>query len=169
MEAAVNDTTVTPNPVESISPSEPWPGVDRPPALKISPARLAQLLSTYEELRARGRSLMASLRASFFEMQTLRQMLRSGEQARPAATGQDHGESGAAPGAVDDGARRLRRQFGMTRREIEVALLLAEGCSNAVVARRLGISPHTARHHTQRVLDKLGVHSRAAAGARLRQ
>ena len=33
---------------------------------------------------------------------------------------------------------------------------------------RLGISPHTARHHTQRVLDKLGVHSRAAAGARLR-
>jgi len=52
---------------------------------------------------------------------------------------------------------------------VEVAILLAEGCSNSTVARRLGISPHTARHHTQRVLGKLGVHSRSAAGALLRR
>jgi DNA-binding CsgD family transcriptional regulator len=32
----------------------------------------------------------------------------------------------------------------------------------------LGISAHTARHHTQRVLAKLKVHSRAEAGAKLR-
>lgn len=47
--------------------------------------------------------------------------------------------------------------------------MLAEGCSNVTVAERLGISPHTARHHTQRVLAKLGVHSRSAAGAVLRE
>ena len=69
---------------------------------------------------------------------------------------------------ADQVTRRLREEFGMTRREVDVALLLAQGSSNTAVAYRLGISPHTARHHTQRVLDKLGVHSRAAAGARLR-
>jgi DNA-binding CsgD family transcriptional regulator len=59
-------------------------------------------------------------------------------------------------------------RFGLTGRELEVAHLLAEGRSNAAIARTLSISPHTARHHTQRVLGKLGVHSRAEAGARLR-
>jgi DNA-binding NarL/FixJ family response regulator len=58
--------------------------------------------------------------------------------------------------------------YGLTEREIEVARLLAEGRRNTAIAGALGISPHTARHHTQRVLAKLGVHSRAEAGARLR-
>jgi DNA-binding CsgD family transcriptional regulator len=65
--------------------------------------------------------------------------------------------------------RHLQVEYGMTPRELEVAILLAEGCSNYTVARRLGISPHTARHHTQRVLGKLGVHSRSEAGALLRR
>jgi DNA-binding CsgD family transcriptional regulator len=64
---------------------------------------------------------------------------------------------------------RLQAYYGMTPRESEVAALLAEGLSNNAVAKRLGISPHTARHHTQHVLGKLGVHSRAEAGARLRR
>ncbi|HEU5039303.1 MAG TPA: helix-turn-helix transcriptional regulator [Gemmatimonadales bacterium] len=59
-------------------------------------------------------------------------------------------------------------RFGLTDREKEVARLLAKGRRNAAIAAALGISPHTARHHTQRVLAKLGVHSRAEAGARLR-
>jgi DNA-binding CsgD family transcriptional regulator len=66
-------------------------------------------------------------------------------------------------------ALRLQDEYGMTPREVEVALLLSQGLSNSALARQLGISPHTARHHTQRVLGKLGVHSRAEAGARLRR
>ena len=66
-------------------------------------------------------------------------------------------------------ALRLQHEYGMTPREVEVALLLSEGLSNSALARRLVISPHTARHHTQRVLGKLGVHSRAEVGARLRR
>ncbi|MBA3659139.1 MAG: helix-turn-helix transcriptional regulator [Gemmatimonadales bacterium] len=58
---------------------------------------------------------------------------------------------------------------GLTAREFQVARLLAEGLPNSEMAARLGISSHTARHHTQHVLRKLGVHSRAAAGARLRE
>jgi DNA-binding NarL/FixJ family response regulator len=72
-------------------------------------------------------------------------------------------------GRAQTDSTQLQLRCGMTRRESEVALLLEEGCSNSVVAQRLDISPHTARHHTQRVLAKLGVHSRSEAGARLRR
>jgi DNA-binding CsgD family transcriptional regulator len=50
----------------------------------------------------------------------------------------------------------IRHRFKLTAREAEVATLLAERRSNADIARALGISVHTARHHTERVLLKLG-------------
>jgi DNA-binding CsgD family transcriptional regulator len=62
----------------------------------------------------------------------------------------------------------LQTDYGLTAREVEVAILLASGSSNAAISKALGISPHTARHHTQHVLAKLGVHTRSEAGARLR-
>lgn len=61
----------------------------------------------------------------------------------------------------------LRELFGLTRAEVRAAMLLALGRSNEEVARELVISPHTARRHTERVLRKLGVHSRSEVGARL--
>jgi DNA-binding CsgD family transcriptional regulator len=54
----------------------------------------------------------------------------------------------------------LAARFGLTRRETEVALALARRLTNAEVALALGISPHTAERHTERVLAKLGVRSR---------
>ncbi len=61
----------------------------------------------------------------------------------------------------------VRLRHGLTKREAEVALLLAEGRSNADVAAQLFVSPHTARHHVENVLGKLGLTSRAAVAARL--
>lgn len=55
----------------------------------------------------------------------------------------------------------LMQRFGMTKREADVALCLAAGQRNAAIASELHISPHTARHHTESVLAKLGVHTRA--------
>jgi len=55
----------------------------------------------------------------------------------------------------------LQKQFGLTDRELDVTHLLSMGKSNADIARALGISPYTARHHTESVLSKLGVRSRA--------
>jgi DNA-binding NarL/FixJ family response regulator len=46
---------------------------------------------------------------------------------------------------------------------VEVLRLIAGGLSNPGIARRLGVSPHTARHHVRHVYDKIGVSSRAAA------
>ncbi|HEX2188230.1 MAG TPA: helix-turn-helix transcriptional regulator [Longimicrobiaceae bacterium] len=62
----------------------------------------------------------------------------------------------------------LRKELGLTRKEVDVVRLLAEGRSNAAIAAALFISPHTARHHTERIMAKLGVRSRAEVGPRLR-
>jgi DNA-binding CsgD family transcriptional regulator len=56
----------------------------------------------------------------------------------------------------------------LTRRECEVVCLVAEGKTNAEIARQLWISPGTVRRHLENVFAKLGVHTRTAAVARLR-
>ena len=59
--------------------------------------------------------------------------------------------------------RRDLRPSGLTERQVEVLRLVAEGCSNREVAKRLYISPRTADHHVQHIYSKIGVSSRAAA------
>jgi DNA-binding CsgD family transcriptional regulator len=58
----------------------------------------------------------------------------------------------------------LCNRWGLTRSESRVALLLAEGLSNREIADRLSVSDSTTRRHTERVLAKLGVSSRARVG-----
>lgn len=53
----------------------------------------------------------------------------------------------------------------LTARELEVLELLAEGLSQQRIAERLVISPKTVGTHIERVLGKLGAHSRAEAVA----
>jgi DNA-binding NarL/FixJ family response regulator len=60
------------------------------------------------------------------------------------------------------GRRADLRPGGLSEREIEVVRLVAEGCSNPDIARRLVISRRTAEHHVQNVYAKLGVASRPA-------
>jgi DNA-binding CsgD family transcriptional regulator len=53
----------------------------------------------------------------------------------------------------------------LTPRELEVLALLTEGASNKVIARRLGISVHTAKFHVASLLDKLDAVGRTDAVA----
>ena len=53
----------------------------------------------------------------------------------------------------------------LTGRELEVLTLLAEGASNKSIARRLGISVHTAKFHVGQLLDKLDATGRTDAVA----
>ncbi len=53
----------------------------------------------------------------------------------------------------------------LTRREIEVLGLLAEGLANKNIAARLGISEHTVKTHVASILTKLDAFSRAEAVA----
>lgn len=52
---------------------------------------------------------------------------------------------------------------GLSAREVEVLGLVADGHSNAEIARRLTISRRTPEHHVQHIYTKIGVSSRAAA------
>lgn len=64
-----------------------------------------------------------------------------------------------------DTTARGEQVEGLTPRETGVARLLAAGLSAKAIASQLGISPHTARHHTERVYTKLGVRRRGAVAA----
>lgn len=61
----------------------------------------------------------------------------------------------------------LAERFGLTPAELRVTRLLARGRRNAAIATTLGISPHTARRHTERVLQKLGAKSRAEVAGKV--
>jgi DNA-binding CsgD family transcriptional regulator len=54
---------------------------------------------------------------------------------------------------------------GLTSKELQVLQLLAQGCTNAQLARRLHRSPKTIDHHVGALLGKLGVRSRTEAVA----
>jgi DNA-binding CsgD family transcriptional regulator len=53
----------------------------------------------------------------------------------------------------------------LTPRELDVLALLAEGASNKDIARRLGISVHTAKFHVGSLLEKLDATGRTDAVA----
>ena len=53
----------------------------------------------------------------------------------------------------------------LTRREREVAILVALGLTNRQIAERLVLSVGTAERHVANILSKLGYHSRAQIAA----
>ena len=74
--------------------------------------------------------------------------------------------SGASLDLFDDNdADRAR----LTPRELEVLAAMADGVSNKAIARRLGISFHTAKFHVAAILAKLNADSRTEAVARAAQ
>lgn len=52
----------------------------------------------------------------------------------------------------------------LTPRERQIAWLIARGLAAKEIAHELRISIHTVRRHSEKIFDKLGVHSRAAVG-----
>jgi two-component system nitrate/nitrite response regulator NarL len=63
----------------------------------------------------------------------------------------------------DDGVAPVSPFAELTPRELEILCLLAEGQSNKVIARNLGISDGTVKLHVKAILRKLDVHSRVEA------
>ena len=51
----------------------------------------------------------------------------------------------------------------LSQRELEVLALLARGCDNPEIGRRLFVSPSTVKNHVSRVLEKLAVENRVQA------
>ena len=59
-------------------------------------------------------------------------------------------------------------QAGLTERQLQIVELIAQGCSNEEVGTRLGISPRTAKAHSDALRQKLGVPRRRQIPAAFR-
>ena len=70
--------------------------------------------------------------------------------------------------ALTTGRRPPQRDGGLTDRERDVLTMIAEGASNAQIARALGLSLKTVQNYVSRVLDKLQVADRTQAALRVR-
>jgi DNA-binding CsgD family transcriptional regulator len=58
---------------------------------------------------------------------------------------------------------RKREDLGITRRELEILELIAQGMSNREIAEKLYVSENTVKTHSSRVFDKLGAKRRTQA------
>lgn len=58
---------------------------------------------------------------------------------------------------------KKREDLGMTRRELEILELIAQGMSNREIAEKLYVSENTVKTHSRRVFEKLGAKRRTQA------
>lgn len=133
----------------------PWTAspADVPPALPSAAARIAARLEPAEFARwfDAGRKLMPTeaVCRAFAE--------RSSDAAGDPGDFDPLG-LGVGGGPVSSG--RLREHSKLTRRESDVASLVAAGLTNKQIARRLGISIWTVTNHLRQVMRKLSCGSR---------
>jgi DNA-binding NarL/FixJ family response regulator len=52
------------------------------------------------------------------------------------------------------------RNFGLTKREMDILTTIVAGLSNKEIARRFALSEDTVKHHLTNIFDKVGVASR---------
>ena len=98
---------------------------------------------------------------------------RAGTQGEPIASrasaevadGDDAGSSSgiAAAFAPDDDRKRPKEAFGLSKRELEVLALIADGRTNREIGERLFISQKTVGVHVGNILSKLGASGRVEA------
>jgi DNA-binding NarL/FixJ family response regulator len=89
---------------------------------------------------------------------------------RTVATGGAVFGPGVAAQVLALGSRgKARSQDGLTEREQEVLALLADGMSNAKIARTLGLSHKTVQNYVSRILEKLQLADRTQAALHARR
>lgn len=149
--------------------------LDRPPrhaaepfALQIkgrwraAAARWRSLNCPYEAARALSESKTESaLRQAFDEFDKLGAApAKAAVAQRLRSLGAHRIPRGALPSTRSNPAQ-------LTRRQVEVAELLAAGCTNTQIADRLFISPKTVEHHVSALFTKLSVSNRIEAAREL--
>ena len=102
--------------------------------------------------RVRGGALRAAIRAVASGLTVL------SDEARDRLVERDSDDLGLG----EDEALPVE----LTERESQVLALLADGASNKMIARALGITPHTAKFHVASIIAKLGATGRTDAVAK---
>ncbi|MFI1726386.1 ATP-binding protein [Streptomyces sp. NPDC020489] len=130
------------------------------------PQRAARLLAAAGALRrATGAGIASECRDRLLEaVEELRRRLggavfatvwAEGVRLRPEAMAAE-ARAAAEPGGSDDGAESV----ALTPRQLQVALLVADGMTNRQIAQHLGIAEWTVVNHVRNVMRKLGCASR---------
>lgn len=100
------------------------------------------------------------------EDEALLQRLAAALAAAPDIRVAERGEAADVAVVLPEAAQRSEAvDSTLTKRELEVLALVAEGASNKLIARRLGISVHTAKFHVGSLIDKLDATGRTDAVA----
>ncbi|HEX6713925.1 MAG TPA: LuxR C-terminal-related transcriptional regulator [Thermoleophilaceae bacterium] len=138
---------------------------DAPARFQAALERFAELQLPFEAARSRAELARAIAErapaAAAAEARTaLREFERLGAAQQADRTAALLRRLGTA-----DGRSWPKGAGDLTKRELEVLSLLAEGLSNAEIAERLVVSRRTAEHHVASILSKLGLRSRAEAAA----
>ena len=75
----------------------------------------------------------------------------------------------AAKMVSSDREIRLRKAFGLSDREVEIAVMIFEGFNNRQITSALNLSDGTARNYISAIYLKLGSDSRASAIAKMKE
>ena len=154
--------------------SAPWPGMRAEPSSVAQgdhQGAVAPLRQAFEVWHRTGAPYIAARIRLLLGRAFLALGDHEGAELERAAARRVFSELGAAPdlAALDsaDGntATSKGRVPGLSKREIEVLLLLASGKTNKVIARELFVSERTIDRHVSNIFTKIGVSSRAAATA----
>ena len=62
--------------------------------------------------------------------------------------------------ALKKGKGKIVNAVRMTKRELEIIALIADGQSNKEIARQLNIATHTVKSHMHNIMEKLALHNR---------
>jgi len=93
----------------------------------------------------------------------------TGVRAQHVQTADVFAIDGAVPSggvmSVDAGGREHLTRERLTRRQVQIAELIAQGLTNAQIAQRLVVSRGTVGNHIGHMLRRLGAHNRAQIAA----
>jgi ATP/maltotriose-dependent transcriptional regulator MalT len=137
-----------------------WRGVDRTYELAYCLLRLTEIhaLAGRRESAERAVTEAHALATRIGATPLIEQAQQLARQARLSL-----GAQPAAPVPAPDAPEDKLAPYSLTRRELDVLLMLADGRSNPEIAKELFISPKTASVHVSNILGKLGVSGRVEA------
>jgi len=155
---------------------EPIP--ERPRAVELleklapkSPAIAAGLLlaraygASGEARRRLAREAAAAFRDIGWRLYEAESLLVAGDVAGARAIYEAGGATGDLARLQPLDEKQNKRETPLSKREWEVASLVAEGLSNRLIAERLILSEKTVENHIASIFNKLGVRSRSEVAA----
>ena len=91
-------------------------------------------------------------------LSTIRSVVKGEKVLPPSLTGSLF--SHVAELALKKGKGKIVNAVRMTKRELEIIALIADGQSNKEIARQLNIATHTVKSHVHNIMEKLALHTR---------